>query len=100
MKNIKFWLVLKKTVKIVISGETSPFYFLTGGTRPSVPPPGVGAHVQGYSIQCRGPLSRTEAALLSIYVLVLELRPQCTTTFLRDARVLLSGIGSSSRTSI
>ena len=35
---------------------------------------------------------RTKAALLSLYVLVLKLgtRPQCTTTFVRDVRTLLS----------
>ena len=40
LKNIKKLLVhLKDSVKIVISGGMSPFYFLTGGTRPPSPPP-------------------------------------------------------------
>ena len=66
-------------------------------------PPGPSSLFQGPSIQRRGPFSRTEAAMLSIYVLVLELgtRPLCLLrAFLRDARAILSGIGSSYRTSI
>ena len=81
-----------------VVSESSLFIF---GPRLRVPP-GSSFMFQDPFIQRRGPLSRTEDALLSIYVLVLELgtRPQCTTTFLRDARALLSGIGPSSRTSI